>query len=64
MNYELPPHRSYSQFSAFYKCMRAYFLSKVARVPEQPAVYLAAGHAVHAAIEQLNLQRWESRQHV
>lgn len=63
MTYELPPHRSYSQLSTAQKCLRQYFLSKIAKVPETPAVYLVAGNAVHAAIERINLNAWEATQH-
>lgn len=51
---EAPAHRSYSQLSTFMRCQRQYYLSKIAQVPEQPAVYLAAGTAVHAMIEHVN----------
>ena len=49
-----PAHRSYSQMTTFYKCAHQYYLSKVAGAPEQPAVYLVAGSAVHEALEALN----------
>lgn len=51
---EIPAHRSFSQWQTFLKCSHQYYLSKVAKVPEQPAVYLAAGSAVHEAIEIVN----------
>jgi ATP-dependent helicase/DNAse subunit B len=51
---ELPAHRSFSQLSTFLRCQHQYYLSKVQQVPETPAVYLAAGNAVHSMIEQLN----------
>jgi len=51
---ELPPHRSYSQLSTWQSCPQKYYLSKVAMVPEKPAVYLAAGSAVHSMLEWLN----------
>jgi hypothetical protein len=51
---ELPPHRSFSQLSTWQSCPQKYYLSKIAMVPEKPAVYLAAGSAVHSMIEWLN----------
>lgn len=55
-----PAHRSYSQMSTFYKCAHQYYLSKIAQVPEVPAVYLLAGTAVHTAIEKINHAHYES----
>jgi len=56
----LPPaHRSFSQLQTFQKCAHQWFLSKVAKVDEQPAVYLAAGTAVHAVIEAYNRFHYE-----
>lgn len=63
MHLELPPHRSYSQLTTWLKCQRQYYLQKVAKVPERPAVYLVAGTAIHEAIEQVNHESWRSRQH-
>lgn len=54
-----PAHRSFSQLSTFLKCQHQYFLSKVAGVPERPAVYLVAGNAVHAALEAVNHDIYE-----
>lgn len=51
---EAPAHRSYSQLSQFMRCQRQYYLAKIAQVPEHPAVYLAAGSAVHSMIEHVN----------
>lgn len=49
-----PEHRSYSQMTTFFKCAHQYYLSKVANAPEQPAVYLVAGNAVHETLEAVN----------
>lgn len=49
-----PAHRSFSQLSTYLKCPHQYMLSKIAGVPERPAVYLVAGNAVHAALEAVN----------
>lgn len=49
-----PAHRSFSQLTTYQRCPLQYYLSKVAQVPEKPAVYLVAGSAVHSMIEILN----------
>lgn len=55
MSLPVPPaHRSYSQWNTFLQCAHQYYLTKVAKVPEHPAVYLAAGSAVHELIEGIN----------
>lgn len=51
---EAPPHRSFSQLKTFQDCAHQYYLSKVRKVPEVPAVYLTAGSAIHAMIEKVN----------
>jgi ATP-dependent helicase/DNAse subunit B len=57
----IPTHRSYSQLTTFLKCAHQWYLSKVAQVPEQPAVYLVAGNAVHSMIEELNHDLYRAR---
>ena len=59
---KLPPHRSYSQLTTWQSCPQKYFLSKIAMVPEKPAVYLAAGSAVHSMIEWLNHELYKNQQ--
>jgi len=59
---KLPPHRSYSQLSTWQSCPQKYYLSKVAMVPEKPAVYLAAGSAVHSMLEWLNHEFYRTQQ--
>lgn len=49
-----PEHRSYSQLSTFQSCPHKYYLSKIVQLPERPAVYTAAGTAIHSAIEKIN----------
>jgi ATP-dependent helicase/DNAse subunit B len=51
---EAPPHRSFSQLKTFQTCAHQYYLSKIMKVPEVPAVYLTAGSAIHAMIEKVN----------
>lgn len=47
-----PVTRSWSQFSSWRSCGKAYELARIRRVPRRPAVWLPAGTAVHAVIEQ------------
>jgi ATP-dependent helicase/DNAse subunit B len=61
---EIPAHRSFSQLSTFLRCQHSYYLGKVAQVPERPAVYLAAGNAVHSMIESLNHEIYQRMQGV
>lgn len=49
-----PSMFSHSQINSWQRCGKAYYLEKVAQVPQQPAVYLVTGNALHAAIENLN----------
>lgn len=44
-------HISYSQYSAYKKCPRSWYLGKVVGAPERPAWYTAVGTAVHQMIE-------------
>lgn len=44
-------HRSFSQFTSWLKCGKAYQLERVLEAPTMPAWYLVGGSAVHSAIE-------------
>lgn len=59
-----PAHRSFSQLTTYQRCPLQYYLTKVAQVPEKPAVYLVAGSAVHSMIEALNHDIYERLQGV
>ena len=58
---KLPAHRSYSQLSTFQSCPHKYYLGKVVQLPENPAVYTAAGTAIHSAIEKINFFFYEQK---
>lgn len=60
--YDLPPHLSWSQISSWLWCGKQYELTRLRDLQETPAVWLAAGVAVHRVIEEINLQRWEQQQ--
>lgn len=45
-------HISYSQHSAYSKCPRSWYLSKIVRAPERPAWYTIIGSSVHQLIEE------------
>lgn len=49
-----PDHVSHSQLTSYLRCSKAYYLSRVAKVPRLPSVWLVAGKALHTAIEQAN----------
>lgn len=48
---QLPEHISHSARETLQRCARAYFLTRVARAPQTPALWLAGGSAVHEATE-------------
>jgi ATP-dependent helicase/DNAse subunit B len=54
MNHTLPRHMSHSQMTTFFACAHQYYLGKIRRLPENPAIYLVSGSAIHAMIESLN----------
>lgn len=43
--------RSWSQYSSFRQCPKAFELERHRKVPSRPGPWLAAGTAVHMAIE-------------
>ena len=46
-------HRSFSQFSSWTKCGKAYQLERLIQAPTTPAWYFVGGSAFHAAVEEL-----------
>lgn len=60
---EQPLHRSFSQVSTFQTCAWKFYLQKIAQVSERPAVYTAAGSAIHEVIEKINRDFYEEMQH-
>lgn len=50
----ISPHRSFSQLTTFQMCPHQWYLTKVAKVPEQPSLYMEAGSAVHTMLERIN----------
>ena len=46
-------HRSFSQFSSWAKCGKAYQLERVLQAPQVPAWYFIGGSAFHAAVEEM-----------
>lgn len=51
---ETPTYLSYSQFSTYQDCGWKYYLTRIAKVEEEPAVWLPAGSAVHAACDAID----------
>ena len=60
--YEVPDHVSYSSLTTWLGCGYQYYLSRIQKVEEQPAVWSLGGSAVHLATENYDLQKWESEQ--
>lgn len=56
---EGPRYRSYSSYTSFLSCAKAWELSRLAGIEEVPAWYLAGGKAVHSATEEYDRRRWE-----
>jgi RecB family exonuclease len=48
---ELPGHISYSARDTLERCAKSYFLSRIAKAPTRPALWLAGGSAVHEVTE-------------
>ncbi|MFG3718207.1 RecB family exonuclease [Streptomyces massasporeus] len=51
----LPEHLSHSSRETLERCAKQYFLTRVAKAPQQPALWLVGGSAVHEATEQYDL---------
>jgi ATP-dependent helicase/DNAse subunit B len=56
--YEVPEHASYSSITTWLACGYQYYLSRIQKVAEQPAVWFIGGSAVHRATEQYDLELW------
>ncbi|MFF9088426.1 RecB family exonuclease [Streptomyces sp. NPDC014991] len=52
---KLPAHLSHSSRETLERCAKAYFLTRVARAPQAPALWLVGGSAVHEATEHYDL---------
>ncbi|MEW2498406.1 PD-(D/E)XK nuclease family protein [Streptomyces nodosus] len=48
---QLPLHLSHSSRESLERCARSYFLSRLAKAPQRPALWLAGGSAVHEVTE-------------
>jgi len=54
-------HYSYSQMNSWLHCPKQYELSRLVHAPQTPSVWLAAGNALHQAIEVINRQHHERK---
>jgi putative RecB family exonuclease len=52
---QLPSHTSHSAREQLERCARAYFLTRIAKAPQRPALWLAGGSAVHEVTEAYDL---------
>lgn len=50
-----PEHISHSSRETLGRCAKAYFLSRIAKAPQRPALWLAGGSAVHETTEDYDL---------
>jgi len=48
---QLPEHTSHSAREQLERCAKAWFLTRIARAPKRPALWLAGGSAVHEVTE-------------
>lgn len=53
-------YRSYSAFTNWTKCGKAFELKRIARVPDMPAVWLVGGNAFHRTTENYDRARVEA----
>ncbi|MFF3363552.1 RecB family exonuclease [Streptomyces misionensis] len=51
----LPTHLSHSSRETLERCARAYFLTRMTKAPQTPALWLVGGSAVHEATEHYDL---------
>jgi hypothetical protein len=56
--YDVPDHVSYSSVTTWLSCGWQYFLSRIAKVDEKPAIWNLGGSAVHRATEMYDLEKW------
>lgn len=54
-----PDHISHSARETLLRCAKAYFLSRIAKAPARPALWLAGGSAVHSVTEEWDRSRLE-----
>lgn len=55
-----PAYRSYSSFTSWLSCGKAWQLSRLAEAKEQPAWWFAGGKAVHTATEAYDKRLYET----
>ena len=56
-----PDNYSFSQVNSWLHCPKQYQLSRLLGAPQTPSVWLAAGTALHEAIEQVNREHHERK---
>ena len=50
----MTPRLSYSQYGDFVRRAKAFQLKRLQHAPQEPAVWLVAGKAIHTGIEKIN----------
>ena len=51
-----PGYLSYSQFTTYLACSWRYYLEKIVKVDEDPAIWFPAGTAIHSACDAIDHQ--------
>jgi hypothetical protein len=54
-------HKSFSQFSTWVRCGKAYELERIQQAPTEPAWWFVGGTAFHTAVEKFLLRQLEVR---
>ncbi len=62
--HQVPEHVSYSSLTTWLNCGWQYYLGRIAKVDEQPAIWNLGGSAVHKATEIYDLELWETEKNV
>jgi len=54
-------HKSFSQFSTWIRCGKAYQLERILEAPQTPAWWFVGGSAFHSAAEKYLLAEYEKK---
>lgn len=57
----IPDNYSFSQVNSWLYCPKQYQLTRLLSAPQTPSVWLAAGTALHDAIESINREHHERK---
>jgi hypothetical protein len=60
MNETTVQHRSFSAFTSWLRCGKAFQLERILQAPSEPAWWFAGGSAFHLAVEKFLHQKYEA----